>query len=589
MSHAIVPQAKRSRGRPRKNVSLTNISRLQSHPPRSNGPTKRKIIEEASDEIQIIDFNGFENSHPKKPKSDDGSIQPTRSQPPRRARYTESYGGSGVDVVVISDDEQNEESESESDSDCSPIPSPVTKVLSKEEQEEWELNIEILKKDLNDEEMKLVLLRKLRESQKTKDLKHESNGSPLPTVPGQLPNRTSLTLKGGVQIQPLPSKQLLTSKYVSPKREIKQEAPQPKPSNVPKPLPTFKPIHPAYKPGTSDSKSSPIPLTAEKLNSNHLHQYPLLKNLSNQITITPVPPTPSSSTSAKQQQPQEEKVDMETLQQRQAAAKLALRKQLEKTLLSIPLPKPPPLKINFFPNANSIEFLCLLGLDFVVDFLTKSKKDTHQKDPLTCAQCSTDFTCAWKWKEVDKNGKKAYDVFCEACINSNIRKALKAQHTNNLKAAFIKALQQEKEIDRLASLPMPKSHSLPREARQSPRLPAPAHQVNHSSSTYTIQKPGVAMPYIPKATPALNHATLAQLQKLTPQYQSLLQAQAQQLLSSGVPLHPSVLSFSPFMTPSPNHNRGKSTSGQADSRRQHYRSDRVQSPSIPQASSSWKA
>ncbi|CAL1278478.1 unnamed protein product [Larinioides sclopetarius] len=522
MNNAIVPQAKRSRGRPRKNVSLTNISRLQTHPPRSNGPHKRKITEEASDEIQIIDFNGFDDSNPKKPKSDDGSIQPTRSQPPRRARFTESYGASGVDVVVISDDEQNEESESESDSDCSPIPSPIVKVQSKEEQEEWEANIETLKKDLNDEEMKLVLLRKLQESQKTKDLKRESNGSPLPTASGHLSHRTSsFTLKGGVQIQPLPSKQLLTNKYVAPKR---------------------------------------------------------------------VPPTPSSSTSVKHQQPpQEDKVDMETLQQRQAAAKLALRKQLEKTLLSIPLPKPPPLKINFFPNANSIEFLCLLGLDVVVDFLTKSKKDTLQKEPLTCAQCSTDFTCAWKWKEVDKNGKKAYDVFCEACINSNIRKALKAQHTNNLKAAFIKALQQEKEIDRLASLPMPKSHSLPREARQSPRLPAPAHQVNHSSSAYTIQKPGVAMPYIPKATPALNHATLAQLQKLTPQYQSLLQAQAQQLLSSGVPLHPSVLSFSPFMTPSPNHNRGKSTSGQGDSRRQHYRSDRVQSPSIPQASSSWKA
>ncbi|GIY50529.1 hypothetical protein CDAR_378792 [Caerostris darwini] len=548
-----------------------------------------------SHEIQIIELNGIENSHPKKPKSDDGSIQPTRSQPPRRARFTESYGASGVDIVVISDDEQNDESESESDSDCSPMPSPVMIVRSKEENKERELNIETLRKDLCDEEMKLVLLRKLQESQKTKDLKRDCNGSPLPSTTGHISHKTpSVTLKGGVQIQPLPNKQLILSKFTCAKKEMKQDTLQK--NNVPKPISSFKPIQPAYKSPASNPKNNVAPLQhTEKLNSNHLNQYPLLKNLSNQITITPVPSTPSPSTSVKQHsQPQpvvqEEKMDMETLQQRQAAAKLALRKQLEKTLLEIPLPKPPPLKMNFFPNANTLEFLCLLGLDYVVDFLTKSKKNVPQTEPLTCAQCSTDFTCMWKWKEVEKNGTKAYDAFCEACITSNIRKALKAQHTNSLKAAFLKALQKEKEIDRLTSLPMPKSHSAPRpEVRPNPRVPAPAHQVTHSSTAFPVQKPGAALPYIPKAAPGLNHAALAQLHKLSPQYQSLLQVQAQQLLASGVPLHPSVLSFSPFMTPGPNHNRSKSSSNQGDSRRQHYRSDRIQSPSIPQSSSSWKA
>ena len=49
----------------------------------------------------------------------------------------------------------------------------------------------------------------------------------------------------------------------------------------------------------------------------------------------------------------------------QASAKLALRKQLEKTLLEIPPPKPPPPEINFLPSAASAEFICLVGLEEV--------------------------------------------------------------------------------------------------------------------------------------------------------------------------------------------------------------------------------
>lgn len=295
-------------------------------------------------------------------------------------------------------------------------------------------------------------------------------------------------------------------------------------------------------------------------------------------------------------QPPEEKIDPETIYQRQAAAKLALRKQLEKQLLQIPLPKAPPMKLNFFPNANSIEFLCLLGLDCVVDFLTKTKRNPPRDKPLCCAQCSTDFTCSWKWKEIDKNGEKVYNVFCEACINSNIRKALKAQHTNSLKAAFLKALQQEKEIDRLSQTLSSKSHSSTREPqpRQNSRLPvpapahqAPAHQA-HNSSAWSLSKAGTTLTYIPKPTSSMNHAGLGQVGKLNPQFQSLLQAQAQHLLASGVPLHPNVLSLTSFVPPNTHHNQGKSTTGQHDFRRQ-YRPDRTQSPSVPPASSSWKS
>ncbi|GCB72353.1 hypothetical protein scyTo_0001950 [Scyliorhinus torazame] len=50
---------------------------------------------------------------------------------------------------------------------------------------------------------------------------------------------------------------------------------------------------------------------------------------------------------------------------RQAAAKLALRKQLEKTLLEIPPPKPPAPELNFLPSAANNEFIYLVGLEEV--------------------------------------------------------------------------------------------------------------------------------------------------------------------------------------------------------------------------------
>lgn len=64
----------------------------------------------------------------------------------------------------------------------------------------------------------------------------------------------------------------------------------------------------------------------------------------------------------------------------------------------------------------------------------------NSKDPYTCAQCKTDFTSRWR-KE------KAGTILCDQCMSSNQKKALKAEHTNRLKAAFVKALQQEQEIE----------------------------------------------------------------------------------------------------------------------------------------------
>ncbi|XP_032872628.1 transcriptional repressor p66-beta isoform X2 [Amblyraja radiata] len=128
----------------------------------------------------------------------------------------------------------------------------------------------------------------------------------------------------------------------------------------------------------------------------------------------------------------------------QAAAKLALRKQLEKTLLEIPPPKPLPPLLNFLPSAANNEFIYMLGLEEVVQSVIESQGKgrlqlTHI-EPFMCSQCRTDFTPHWKQ---EKNGT----ILCEQCVTSNQKKALKAEHTNRLKTAFVKALQQEQEIE----------------------------------------------------------------------------------------------------------------------------------------------
>lgn len=62
---------------------------------------------------------------------------------------------------------------------------------------------------------------------------------------------------------------------------------------------------------------------------------------------------------------------------------------------------------------------------------------------------------------------KELRVICEQCVTSNVKKALKAEHTNRLKTAFVKALQQEQEIEQrltqvnsLSILSFSKNHKL---------------------------------------------------------------------------------------------------------------------------------
>lgn len=114
--------------------------------------------------------------------------------------------------------------------------------------------------------------------------------------------------------------------------------------------------------------------------------------------------------------PQEKPETKETQAQRQAAAKLALRKQLEKTLLQvrcrsigheanpltlqIPPPKPPPPEMHFIPNPANTEFIYLTGLEECVNrILNLDAVIPPMPTPFICSQCSTDFTPTWKWEK----------------------------------------------------------------------------------------------------------------------------------------------------------------------------------------------
>lgn len=70
----------------------------------------------------------------------------------------------------------------------------------------------------------------------------------------------------------------------------------------------------------------------------------------------------------------------------------------------------------------------------------------------TKIQARTEFDYFYLPFLVGKDSK----IICEQCVTTNVKKGLKAEHTNRLKTAFVKALQQEQEIEqRLATQSSP--------------------------------------------------------------------------------------------------------------------------------------
>ncbi|KAJ8916337.1 hypothetical protein NQ315_005032, partial [Exocentrus adspersus] len=442
-----------------------------------------------------------------------------------------------------------------SGADAEMPPLAPIKELTPSELKHRERGLRRLREELRAEEMKLVLLKKLKQSQQLKE-----NVAVLP--PSLPPSALPPTgLPSGLSITPTTVK-VPTSKTLPPAPQVAHlrhpvtnshkpmsgsaqnlirghQAPPPR-GNAHIPPLSVSPV------SNRTNLSVPQPPQRTPLGRPPSVFPPGVKDLSPSVTITPALP---------QQVKERPREDNQTPAQRQAAAKLALRKQLEKTLLQIPPPKPPPPEMHFIPNPSNTEFIYLVGLEHVVDFLTKDTRTPLPPTPFACSQCQSDFTPVWKWESSKKN-KGVKSVICEQCVTNNVKKALKAEHTNRLKTAFVKALQQEQEIEqRLAqngvftsSSPAPSPvtpEALPKSVTPTP---TPRH-----AATPPAPPPAQPTPPPPRSSHGASHSASSVQEKYTQQQNAAaMQALHQQLirsLSASGPPGSHMIQFSPLLYP----------------------------------------
>ncbi|XP_072524936.1 transcriptional repressor p66-alpha-like isoform X3 [Salminus brasiliensis] len=375
------------------------------------------------------------------------------------------------DVIVLSDNEPS----SPQMNGVSHFKELDTDLLMKSSPEERENIIKQLKEELRLEEAKLVLLKKLRQSQIHKEssvqkpLGSGSVATPPPLVRGSVSSKAAQPQvvsgrSSGTVIPPPLVRGGQVSKHGSQNSQIIMpplvRGAQPI-SVTPQQIASLRQQQQQY------SGSGPPPLllapraSVPTVQGQKLIQPGLIRVANTNLLIN------STATNLKTNSLTSQSAVAsanESPASRQAAAKLALRKQLEKTLLEIPPPKPPAPELNFLPSAANNEFIYLVGLEEVVqcllDTLGRGKMGgafpaaLAPTEPFTCSQCKTDFTCRWR---KEKSGA----IMCEQCMSTNQKKALKAEHTNRLKGAFVKALQQEQEIEQriLQQAASPISHS----------------------------------------------------------------------------------------------------------------------------------
>ncbi|XP_054458313.1 GATA zinc finger domain containing 2Ab [Anoplopoma fimbria] len=362
------------------------------------------------------------------------------------------------DVIVLSD---NEPSSPLMNGHC--FTKTDTDKLMKSSPEERERIIKQLKEELRLQEAKLVLLKKLRQSQIQKESNVQKSSGSVATPPPLV--RGSITSsKGPLQVTGRSSGTVIPPPLVRggqhmPSKHNSQIVMPPLVRGAQPIAVTPQQIASLRQQQHQHSGSGPPPLLLAprasvpnvQIQGQRIIQQGLIRvaNVANSNIMVNIPQASPTSLKGSSLSPNSNINDSPA--SRQAAAKLALRKQLEKTLLEIPPPKPPAPEFNFLPSAANNEFIYLLGLEEVVQKLLEMHgrgnlgpaaaiASSIPKEPYTCAQCKTDFTSRWR-KE------KAGTILCDQCMSSNQKKALKAEHTNRLKAAFVKALQQEQEIE----------------------------------------------------------------------------------------------------------------------------------------------
>ncbi|XP_057182092.1 GATA zinc finger domain containing 2Ab isoform X2 [Triplophysa rosa] len=379
------------------------------------------------------------------------------------------------DVIILSD---NEPSSPCMNGVSHSFKKTDTEMLMKSSPAEREHIIKQLQEELRLQEAKLVLLKKLRHSQTQKDVAQKSTNSV--TAPPPLVRGSILSAKGPLQVSNRNSGTVIPPPLVRGGTQVSKHG-----STVVMPplvrgsqpiAGTPQQIASLRQQQQQHSGSGPPPLLlgprtsvpSVQMQGQRIIQQGLIRVASVANANVLVAQASSKSSSVNSGLGTSSSSANDSPASRQAAAKLALRKQLEKTLLEIPPPKPPAPELNFLPSAANNEFIYLVGLEMVVqnllDTLAKSKQPQAEsastpspKEPYTCTQCQTDFTS--RWRQEKSNGS----ILCEQCMSSNHKKVLKAEHTNRLKAAFVKALQQEQEIEqrilKQAASPVSKSTS----------------------------------------------------------------------------------------------------------------------------------
>ncbi|XP_066273021.1 transcriptional repressor p66-alpha-like isoform X4 [Branchiostoma lanceolatum] len=373
-------------------------------------------------------------------------------------RTEPSSRASSPDCIVLSDDSDSKSpvTNGHDEDAASKSANKAEKQNGRMSPEDHDKVIKKLKEELKSEEAKLILLKKIRQSQvqvqrentapggKVAIPRQPTGSGPPPLVRGgQQPNQRGQVgmpqLMRGPMVQQArqqgPPPLIMAPRVTTPSGMNANNMVGMRGTNINIiPLQMIRPVNQnSVAVTTSNLSGSYQPIQVHQVASQH-------------------PGTPPS---------QQQQNDPQTAASRQAAAKLALRKQLEKTLLQIPPPKPPPPELTFLPSAANNEFICLIGLEAVVNNILDMQDPSRnavraQPEPLFCKQCKTDFSAMWKQ---EKPGSPT--VICEQCVTTNQKKALKAEHTNRLKTAFVKALQQEQEIEQRMNQTLPTSSSTP--------------------------------------------------------------------------------------------------------------------------------
>ncbi|VDM17215.1 unnamed protein product [Hydatigera taeniaeformis] len=214
---------------------------------------------------------------------------------------------------------------------------------------------------------------------------------------------------------------------------------------------------PASKATLNSSQSS----SSLNNNVNTGNQKPVSSQNSSQRPSSAVQPTktlppaihqPSSPISAPKVTKQ---AALQSLEQLYATKKAGLRKQLERNLEKVSLPRPTTgtgfCEIAFIPSTLTTEFTSLLGLEEVVKSIQDYDPSSNGKlsetrcsfNPFSCVKCGTDFTPVWKR---EKPGST--NVVCEACLTATQRLTLKKEYEEAVQKVLQQHINAERDVER---------------------------------------------------------------------------------------------------------------------------------------------